>query len=40
MPVVDYYRQAGLLIEVPAAGQVADVDEALGAVMQPFKRQA
>lgn len=38
LPVVDHYRQAGLIIEVPAVGEVAEVDEALAAVMQPFKR--
>ncbi len=38
LPVVDYYRQAGLLIEVPAAGEVDEVDELLANMLQPFKR--
>ncbi len=39
MPVVDYYQQAGLLIEVPAEGEVGEVDQLLGTMLQPFRRQ-
>ena len=39
IPVTDYYRQGGFLMEVPAVGEVAEVDQALAAVLQPFKRQ-
>jgi adenylate kinase len=39
MPVINCYRERGLLIEVPAAGKVAEVDQTLAAVMEPFKRQ-
>lgn len=40
MPVIDYYREAGLLIEVPAIGEVQDVAELIATMMQPLKRTA
>ncbi|MEI7732698.1 MAG: adenylate kinase [Verrucomicrobiota bacterium] len=38
-PVVDYYRQAGLLMDVPAAGDVAQVDAALTEAMARVQRR-
>jgi adenylate kinase len=38
VPVVEHYREAGLLIEVPAVGEVQEVAELIATMMQPFKR--
>jgi adenylate kinase len=39
VPVIDYYRQASLLMEVSATGEVADVDAALLAQIKNVKRR-
>jgi adenylate kinase len=39
VPVIDYYRQAGLLLEVSATGEVADVDATLLAQIKSIKRR-
>ena len=39
LPVIEYYRQANLLFEVPGSGEVAQVDGLLLAVMKKIKRQ-
>ena len=38
MPVVDYYRESGLLIEVPGVGTIDEVEGVLAAMMQPLRR--
>lgn len=39
VPVIEYYRQAGLVVEVPGAGAVAEVDQALLQVVQQTPRR-
>ena len=39
VPVFDYYREEGILIEVPATGEVADVDQRLLEAVKTIKRR-
>ena len=39
MPVIDYYRQAGLLMEVPGSGDMAQMKQAMLSVVKQIKRR-